>query len=370
MEEQSQQDLETLLKTQIQIGTNLVQSLKSFEHIDGIAKLENKIKKELKFLIKMSNSHTLQANHLSCSNLNYLSAVVECLSQENNIVHIFYPITIDERKVYIDIISDKGSSWVKVIARNKKSLSEAVLGQTTTKIRNIIDHCNDYLIASKLKPNYYKEPQIKFIFANGIDDFLKLELEGKGIIVKSLDENKSLLSNESYLSSYNNIEMLNLDITAMIAYVSNLSNGHCNVELKEPLLAEQAKWERERPVNIVLNSLFEGKKLVCCKTARTAFETIIQTIGGPCEKARSLNLLDRVTTLPDDYNYDDKFSQSLKTCGKIKPRSKLIFLFGYFMRAITVTANQGFVESAKQQGFEPVVFFHEPRALTEMKENC
>lgn len=362
-------DLQVLINDHIEIGKSLLEILKSFDSVDGVAKLVTKIKKEIKFLEKVLKNNDLQPDYVCCTNLNYLKAIVQCLLQEHNIIHVFYPVTIDNRKIYIDVISDNGGSWIKVIARNKKSLSEAALGQTTTKVRSVIDHSNDYLSAAKLKPIYYKEPQIKFIFANGVDDFLKLELEAKGVfVVNSLDENKSLIPSELFLKHYNNINTLNLDITAMIAYVSNLTNGHCDIELKEPLLAEQARWERERPVNTILNPLFNGKNLICCETAKIAFETIIQTIGGPEEKTRAANLLNRVTTLPDDANRDDDFFQSIKICGRIKPRSKIIFLFGHFLKAITVTANQGFIEAAKQQSFEPVVFLHEPRALTELKQ--
>ena len=55
---------------------------------------------------------------------------------------------------------------------------------------------------------------------------------------------------------------LNLDITAMIAYVSALTNGHADHEFAEPILAEQAAWERERPVKPVLDRLFGNKKLI------------------------------------------------------------------------------------------------------------
>jgi hypothetical protein len=53
-------------------------------------------------------------------------------------------------------------------------------------------------------------------------------------------------------------EKLNLDVTAMLAYVSALTNGGCCSEFKEPILNQQAEWERARPVKPVLDRLFEG----------------------------------------------------------------------------------------------------------------
>lgn len=54
--------------------------------------------------------------------------------------------------------------------------------------------------------------------------------------------------------------------------------------------------------------------------------------------------------------------------GKIRERSLIVFTFGDRIQAVTVTANDGFVRAAKQQGINFVVFVHESRALTEQKE--
>jgi len=53
-------------------------------------------------------------------------------------------------------------------------------------------------------------------------------------------------------------QKLNLDVTAMLAYVSALTNGGCYSGFKEPILNQQAQWERARPVKPVLDRLFEG----------------------------------------------------------------------------------------------------------------
>ena len=72
---------------------------------------------------------------------------------------------------------------------------------------------------------------------------------------------------------------LNLDITAMIAYVSALTNGGCNFTFKEPVLCQQAAWEREKPVKTLLDSLFSGKELLCCHSAMQDFKTIMVADG-------------------------------------------------------------------------------------------
>lgn len=46
----------------------------------------------------------------------------------------------------------------------------------------------------------------------------------------------------------------------MMAYVSNMTNGHCNYIFKQEVLTQQAAWEAERPVKPVLDRLFQGNK--------------------------------------------------------------------------------------------------------------
>jgi hypothetical protein len=53
--------------------------------------------------------------------------------------------------------------------------------------------------------------------------------------------------------------------------------------------------------------------------------------------------------------------------GKIKQRSRAIFGTGDRRRVLTVTANAGFVRSARGQGVDLAVYLHESRALTEDK---
>lgn len=45
----------------------------------------------------------------------------------------------------------------------------------------------------------------------------------------------------------------------MMAYVSNMTNGHHNFIFKQEVLTQQCSWEAERPVKPILRKLFEGK---------------------------------------------------------------------------------------------------------------
>lgn len=94
---------------------------------------------------------------------------------------------------------------------------------------------------------------------------------------------------------------------------------------------------------IFSNECFTGKNLICCETACKSFRDIVDIIGGPSEKDRTEKLLSRVRVVPDiPFN-------GLKLGGKIKPRSVIIFGTGYHHRAVTATANEGFIRASKHQ---------------------
>jgi len=158
---------------------------------------------------------------------------------------------------------------------------------------------------------------------------------------------------------------LNLDITAMIAYVSALTNGGNNFTFKEPVLCQQAAWERERPVKDLLDSAFSGKQLLCCRSAMEDFKTILATLGGEGERARADQLVARVTVVDDQ---ESSRSSQLEHSGKINDRSRTIFGTGDVLKVVTVTANTGFIRAARGQGVAFSVLTHESRALTEDKQ--
>lgn len=189
----------------------------------------------------------------------------------------------------------------------------------------------------------------------------------------------------SELSTKNtsDISKVNLDVSAMLAYVSSVTNGSCDkYEFSVPVLAQQADWECKRPVKPILDDFFKGikhdtfifhmliwiipdKTLYCCETAKENFINILNTVGGPSERIRGFELLNQLTVLPDNATASDTSEGSsdleafnsvqytadkaLSVGGKIRERSLIIFTFGDRIKAVTVTANDGFVRASKQQ---------------------
>ena len=94
------------------------------------------------------------------------------------------------------------------------------------------------------------------------------------------------------------------------------------------------------------------------------FMTILETLGGEGEKIRAKELTLRIKVIPDQIS--DKV-QKLKTGGKVRERSKVIFGTGDYLKVVTVSANSGFSRAAQSQNITLAVISHESRALTESK---
>ncbi|XP_068631201.1 UPF0415 protein C7orf25 homolog isoform X2 [Battus philenor] len=320
------EEVRKMLEEKIIFGSELITRTKTID-VDGSLKLQRKIQQEIQFLKRLQKSEKIKIEQLACSNLRHLSAMVECASRPGvvSVCKIFH--INDENKLLIDVISDEGRTWNKVIARNPKSLSALSSGNASYGARSIVDQAKDYMECAKLYPCMYQPPKVVFEFVSGIEESLANKLKSLGVIVKgeilpnskyskddqcddsweSSEDEQLEISEEAViqevpqcLESQLEIKTLNLDVTAMMAYVSNMTNGHHNYVFKQEVLTQQAAWEAERPVKPILERLFQGKMLVCCRTAWDDFEKIMNTLGGPSEKTRTARLKEMVIIYPDD----------------------------------------------------------------------
>lgn len=70
-------------------------------------------------------------------------------------------------------------------------------------------------------------------------------------------------------------------------------------------------------------------------------------LGGPNEKLRAADFMNNVQVMAD-VDVPEELTR-LTIGGKIKARSLTIFSFGIVHKALTVTANEGFIRSARMQ---------------------
>ena len=187
------------------------------------------------------------------------------------------------------------------------------------------------------------------------------------------DEEESIVSSDEFEAEEdedieNGVDdiRVNLDITAMIAYVSAMTNGRYGFQFQEKILIEQSEWERQRPVKPLLDQIFHEKLLFCCESAMRDFKTILCTLGGVSEWERGEKVVSRIQVVPDQQSSK---TDKLATSGKIKGRSLAIFATGDDMKVVTVAANNGFIRAAAGQGVTFATLTHESGALTEEKED-
>lgn len=295
---------------------------------------------------------------LQCTNLNFFSHLVSSLYNYENITAISTVRKSEEQTIRIDIIANDNRTWVNTIARNSDSILDEALGRCEFGCKDILAVADEFLAVSE-QMNFFQPPTVVFDFLHPINEELELALEQKGIVIGRKFHKLETQSNRECTK-------LNIDITTLIAYVSELSNGGAHHKFNEILLEKQAATERKEAIKPILDSLFEGKILICCETAVKSFDEIIHLLAGPNEKSRAEELKKRLTILPD-VDFPENIIK-LDLSAQIKERSRKIFAFGVFHEAVTVTSNNGFKRSAKMQNLNIPTFVHGARALTENKQ--
>uniref|UniRef100_A0A6I8N610 Chromosome 7 open reading frame 25 n=1 Tax=Ornithorhynchus anatinus TaxID=9258 RepID=A0A6I8N610_ORNAN len=401
----------SMLRERIAVAQELIKRAEALSRsrkggIEGGAKLCSKLKAELKFLHKVeAGKVAIKESHLQSTNLTHLRAVVESaekLEEVVSVLHVFgYADGSGEKQtLVVDVVANGGHAWVKAIGRKAEALHNIWLGRGQYGDKSVVEQAEDFLQASRQQPVQYSNPHIVFAFYNGVSSPMAEKLREMGISVRgdivavdspaedpeepwpsprgSDDESPEVLQatrvdREKVVASVafpTEIKVavctrVNLDITTLITYVSALSYGGCYLVFREKVLTEQAAQERKERVLPQLEAFMQGKELFACESAVKDFQSILDTLGGPGERERAAALIGRIQVVPDQPS--DR-ALRLVASSKINSRSLTVFGTGDALKAVTMTANSGFVRAASNQGVKFSVFIHQPRALTESKE--
>lgn len=400
----------SMLSERIAMAKELIKRAESLSRsktggIEGGAKLCSKLKAELKFLQKIeSGKVAIKESHLQSTNLTHLKAIVESAENLEEVVSVLrvfgYTDTLGEKQtLVVDVVANGGHTWVKAIGRKAEALHNIWLGRGQYGDKSIIEQAEDFLQASRQQPVQYSNPHIVFAFYNSVSSPMADKLKDMGISVRGdiVAVNSLLNHPEEYLLSESESDdegqelqvtrvdldnvlarvafpteikvdvcrRVNLDITTLITYVSAMSYGGCHFIFKEKVLTEQAEQERKERVLPQLEAFMKDKELFACESAVKDFQSILDTLGGPGERERAAVLIKRISVVPDQ---PSERALKLVASSKINSRSLTIFGTGDTLKAITMTANSGFVRAANNQGVKFSVFIHQPRALTESKE--
>lgn len=114
-------------------------------------------------LFQVLTTHQVKINHISCSNLVHFNYLVQTLSRTADVQHLDYPVKVGgNRKATgrVDIVADHGRTWIKVIARNPKALSDVVNGEASYGTKSILDHAEYYAHAARENPCRFVTPKV------------------------------------------------------------------------------------------------------------------------------------------------------------------------------------------------------------------
>lgn len=115
-------------------------------------------------LLQAMTSNRLTANNILCSNLVHFAHFVNVLEKTKNVHEVDVPVKSYEFQnplVRIDIVADNGGTWIKVIARNSKSLNETALGRSNYGLKSILDHASSYTLAASYNLYLFRRPKVR-----------------------------------------------------------------------------------------------------------------------------------------------------------------------------------------------------------------
>lgn len=197
-------DLREDLSEKIRFGKDILAKLSSnkFKKVQGIHKLEKKVRQELKFLEKFESPENLidlKKEHINCSNLVHLGSIIEQLFLVDNPSAVLQPFNLSQdckvKKIVIDIVCDKGQSWLKVVARNPIALDQNCQGGSQFGQRSFTDQVKELVKCAAQNELLFRVPSVSIIFAAGVTKSLhrKISKVHSIIVSKAADIQKNSL---------------------------------------------------------------------------------------------------------------------------------------------------------------------------------
>ena len=84
----------------------------------------------------------------------------------------------------VDVVSDNGSTWIKVIARHPKALDFNSVGANQFGQKTIIDQVRDLVEAAGQNAKMFRPPRVVLVFHQGVSDILASKLRARGVEVR------------------------------------------------------------------------------------------------------------------------------------------------------------------------------------------
>ena len=349
--------------------------------LEGIIRLRKKVETEKGFLDKMlSGSVEMTAGRVWSSNLGVYGGILKILQCEDmtQVTAVGQTFTTNTKHMTSDIsiVTEGGGKWIKIKSMSSRNIEDSSKGRGRHSDKSVGELAQEMVSIANDHPHQYGTPSCYLVFTNPIPADVSMEISEQGVTPQSIDECCSEITQRQLAEelgdgmSFSDSEedyqpAANLDITALFALVSDLTNSEGIYEFpSHPVLNAQAVEDRQKPLKPILDDFLAGKRVISCQTAVDNFLKICATVAGKGECSRASKLLEQIEVVPDSPS--QRFL-SLPPSNRIKPRQVIIFGTGDTHKAVTITANIQFVQAASDRGVSFPVFIHGARALAEQK---
>lgn len=109
-------------------------------------------------------SKSLKINNILCSNLVHFGYLIETIRRSKDVKGVDFPVRIGDSKkssFRVDIVTDDGATWIKVIARNPKALKDIAFGRSNYGAKSILDHAIGYSEGANENQFHFQNPKVK-----------------------------------------------------------------------------------------------------------------------------------------------------------------------------------------------------------------
>lgn len=314
----------------------------------------------------------------------------------------------------VDIVSRGGTRWTKIKAESAKNIHRKCQFMTKFGEKSIFHVAQEMIHGASANQVHFRCPEICFKFSQGVTMFVSSKLKGMGVVIEGEilpDPPQSQIATREHLSDEEGDEdeqgddqddesknddlkqaehsiqvvssslvpstlssplshnyKINLDVTAVVAFISDL----CNISEEKDRIPFKFdgifEWmrqdEQEHPTLPLLQPYFNTGGAVMCESAWRSLAAIVSTIAGPSEKERYNQLKSQIIVVPDQ---PSTRASGLLKAKKINSMTVAVFGTGDSLQISTLTANLSFLRAAKDKCVEFSAILHPARALSEQR---
>ncbi|CAP24191.1 Protein CBG02301 [Caenorhabditis briggsae] len=366
-----------------------------FQKLENLQRMDKMLKKEI-HLLQNASKKALETHLVTC-NYAFYKSIIDEIESMGNATSVLKTFKRDDVSVTVDIVTKDPHVWIKLVNRPAKT----VLIEYRDGKRNgdVIAQIKQHLHVSRR----FNNPAIHILFKNGVLREMAEKLTRHGIVVigdRVEKEDPSLVGkwNEELIERLEEqedsdwdddeefdpttrsppllsqqqsaVSTINLDISAVMLLVSNMCEPPgAEFRFKEEMINKHVQSERHTPAKAGLLEKLKGNRLIMSRMAIERVSEIVNTVGGPNERARFVELMKTVESIPDQESDEVGRVAKLSDIKGISSITKRVFSCAEMTNTTTVTANHKFLTHAKAKNIFFNVIEIPPRPLTEQKES-